>query len=150
MRILMMILAILAFVVTAFIGGLATTNGFGKDADEAAAGIAQLEKMVGADNPKVVEMRAMVDGYKTSSIGAGLSVLLGLVGLVLMFLKKEGALLKVLGVTVVVAVVFIVLSPGMEVPGGKMNPRMQAMIPGIAAVLTLLFGLIAEKKRNKA
>jgi hypothetical protein len=149
MRILMMILAILAFVVTAFIGGLATTNGFGEDADKAAKMVTQMEKLMGADNPKVVEMRTVVSGYKTSSIGAALSVLLGLAGLVLMFMKKEGALLKVLGAAIVVAVIFTILSPGVDT-GDKMNPRLQAMIPGIAAALTAFFALIAEKKRNKA
>lgn len=148
MRALLLILTTLCVLAAAGMGVLASSNGFGEDAEKASAMVDSLEKSMGADAKPVKELRAVVDGYKMSSIGAlvvaGLSVLF----LILTFIKKPQPQM-IVGLAIIgAAVAFILLSPGLDVPGGKADPRTQAMMFGIPGALAAIFGILAEKKRQ--
>lgn len=149
MRALLLILTTLCVLAAAGLGVLASGNGFGEDADKAAEMVNKLESSMGKESKAVVQLRQIVDGYKTSSIGALAVAALSLAFLILTFIKKPGPQM-IVGVLIIgAAVAFILLSPALEgVPGGKADPRTQAMMYGIPGALAAIFGILAEKKRK--
>ncbi len=137
--------------VTAGLGILASSNGYGEDATKAEEMVTQLEKLKGKDDAAVVELRTTVSGYKTSSTGALILAFLSIVLLGVTFMKKEKPQLIVVGGMIGIAILFIILSPSIEMSGlaSKADPRQQAMMVGIPAILAAVFAFGAEKLRQK-
>ncbi len=148
MRILLIILTLLTALAAAGMGILASSNGFGEEAEKAEKMVTDLEAQVGKDSPLVKETRAIVDGYKISSIGglviAGLSILALLVG----FTRQKKLALFIMLALIAAAVAFILMSPALDT-GDKANPQMQAMMFGIPGILAGLFSFGATKLAKK-
>ena len=143
MRILLIIVAVIGWLAAAGLGLMVgNENLFSENAEQAAKIIEQL-----GDSPEAAQLA----GFRTSGMGALLVALLSTIGLVLTFIKKAGPQLIVAGLGSAVAILFIILSPSVDVGAhGGMGPRTQMMIIGIAGIVSLLAGVGAEKKRQSA
>lgn len=148
MRIALIIFTILIFLITAGLGILASSNGFGSEADEVQKMVDDLASIAGDDSAEVKAMQEIVDGYKTSSTGALLIVLLALVAVIMMFIKNPKGSLIVMGIIIGTALLFIILSPSLDT-GDKADPRTQAMMYGIPGMLCGLMAFGTQKLRKK-
>lgn len=143
MRIVLLIVMVLAWLVAAGMGlMIGLENLTAEDLDSTKK---MLEQMGQTD------LLAKLDGFGTSGIGGLLVALTTTIGVVLTFIKKSQPQLIAVGLGVVVAILFIALSPGFDTTalGGGADPRGQAMVYGVASIIALLAGLGAEKLRQK-
>lgn len=140
MRILLIIVMILSMLVATGMGlAIGNENLLSENAEAAKALIEAL-----GDS----EQGKQLAGYRTSGMGGFLVGLSALVMVIVTFMKKTKVVQIVAGVTALLAIVFIAMSPGFETGEmGPASPQKQAMVYGIAALVTAICGFLAEKKR---
>lgn len=100
--------------------------------------------------PEDAAPRKMAEGARMSGIGGFLVGISALITGVTVFMKKTKVIQIMAGVTTLLALIFIALSPSFEMgPNAGMDPRGQAMVYGIGAIVVALCGFGAEKMRLK-
>ncbi len=135
MRIVLIIVMVLAMLVSTGMGvAIGNHNLFSEEAKD-------LYKMAEAAGEAGAEIAA---GPRNSGIGGLVVGLLALVMVVVTFMKKTKPIQIVAGLIVVLAIIFIAISPSGE---GTATPRNQALIYGLAGIVTAICGFLAEKKR---
>jgi hypothetical protein len=141
MRILLIIVMVLAMLVSAGMGmAIGNENLLTEEAKAAAELIDQLPG----------EAADKLSGYRTSGMGGFLVGISALVMVIVTFMKKTQVIQIVAGVTTLLAIVFIGMSPSFETGElGPAPPRTQAMVYGIAAIVVAICGFLAEKQRTK-
>ena len=140
MRILLLIVMILACLVATGIGlFIGQNNLFSEEAVKAA----ELLKGFGDS-----ELAKPLVGLRTAGWGGLVVGILALVTVVVTFMKKTKVINIVAGATAVLAVLFIVLSPTIELgKNAGFGPKQQAMVYGIAAMIVAACAFMAEKMR---
>jgi len=142
MRILLIIVMILAMLVATGMGlMIGNENLLSENADK----LTKLVEMAGDS-----ELATTAKGYQTAGQGGFIVALLALVMVIVTFTKKTKAIQIVAGITVLMGLVFIGMSPGAEASeNGPASPRMQAMVFCIAAMIVAACGFGAEQIRLK-
>lgn len=150
MRVFLIIVMVLGFLATAGLGLMIAQKNLLSDEAKMADALVAAASESAAGAAMSAEIEAL-KGFKMSGYAGVAHSLLALLVVIFAFAKKDKLVLVLLLLTIVGAGAFIALSPAFEGGlGGGADARTQAMIIGIAGLVTALCGFGAAKMGAKA